>query len=59
MLSLQIDYTMLKLSLSIKVNLEEIIYYTKVQRKKIFQVFAAIMIFLLVIEVICVYTSLE
>ena len=59
MLSLQIDYTMLKLSLSIKVNLEEIIYYTKVQRKKIFQVFAAIMIILLVIEVICVYTSLE
>ena len=36
LLSLQIDYTMLKLSLSIKVNNDEITYCDKIQRKSKF-----------------------
>ena len=56
-LSLQIDYTMLKLSLSIKVNLGEITYCDKVQQKNKFQFFAGIMTFFMLIEVILVYTE--
>ena len=59
MLSLQIDYTMLKLALSIKVTLGEIHYCHKVQRKKIFVVFSAIMILLMVTEIFFVYLTLN
>ena len=59
MLSLQIDYTMLKLALSIKVNLGEIHYCRKVQRKKNFAVFAVIMTLLMITEIFFVYLKLN
>lgn len=50
---------MLKLALSIKVTLGEIHYYQKVQRKKVFVVFSAIMILLMVTEIFFVYLTLN
>ena len=50
---------MLKLALSIKVNLGEIHYCRKVQRKKNFGVFSVIMTLLMVTEIFFVYLSLN
>ena len=50
---------MLKLALSIRVTLGEIHYYQKVQRKKFFVVFSAIMILLMVTEIFFVYLTLN
>ena len=59
MLSLQIDYTMLKLASSIRVTMEEISYMDKVRYKRYFLIFSGTLITLLMIEIIAVYKALD
>ena len=59
MLSLQVDYTMLKLASSIRVTMEEISYMDKVRYKRYFLIFSGTLIGLLVIEIIAVYKALD